>query len=163
MNLTLHSHPLASYCWKPLIALYDNEVAFKNVEVNLGDATSRTTFASVWPLLKFPVLVDTARTQTVVGSAVVIDYVDRFAGPRTPLIPADPDLGWQARMWDRLFDDYFQTPMQRIVADALRAPSDRDAIGVDHEGLDRERDKTVHETLRRDSPTSLCAIALTRR
>ncbi len=25
MSLTLHYHPLASFCWKALIALYENE------------------------------------------------------------------------------------------------------------------------------------------
>ncbi|MEP6568108.1 MAG: glutathione S-transferase family protein, partial [Mesorhizobium sp.] len=24
MSLTMHLHPLASFCWKPLIALYEN-------------------------------------------------------------------------------------------------------------------------------------------
>ena len=131
MTLTLYSHPLASYCWKPLIALYDNGIVFEIVEVNLGDAPSRLAFSQIWPLLKFPVLVDDERGQTVVGSAAVIDYIDRFAAPAALMIPANPDLGWQVRMWDRLFDDHFQTPMQRMVADALRAPGDRDALGVE--------------------------------
>ncbi|PWV99134.1 glutathione S-transferase [Hoeflea marina] len=130
MTLKLYSHPLASYCWKPLIALYDNDIAFETVEVNLGDDASRSAFSAVWPLLKFPVLVDDDRGQTVIGSAAVIDYVDRFAAPPAPMIPADPDLGWQARMWDRLFDDHFQTPMQQMVGDALRSPRDRDAFGL---------------------------------
>ena len=29
MPLTLYYHPLASYCWQPLIALYENDTAFK--------------------------------------------------------------------------------------------------------------------------------------
>ena len=28
MSLTLHFHPLASYCWKALIALYENDIPF---------------------------------------------------------------------------------------------------------------------------------------
>ena len=28
MSLTLHFHPLASYCWKALIALYENDTPF---------------------------------------------------------------------------------------------------------------------------------------
>ena len=27
MSLTLHYHPLASYCWKALIALYENDMS----------------------------------------------------------------------------------------------------------------------------------------
>ena len=28
MALTLHFHPLASFCWKALIALYENDTPF---------------------------------------------------------------------------------------------------------------------------------------
>jgi glutathione S-transferase len=28
MSLTLHFHPLSSFCWKALIALYENGVPF---------------------------------------------------------------------------------------------------------------------------------------
>jgi len=28
MPLTLYAHPFASYCWKPLIALYENATPF---------------------------------------------------------------------------------------------------------------------------------------
>jgi hypothetical protein len=29
MTLTLHEHPFAAYCWKPLIARYEREVPFE--------------------------------------------------------------------------------------------------------------------------------------
>lgn len=41
MSLTLHFHPLASYCHKALIALYENDTAFTPNMVNLGDETER--------------------------------------------------------------------------------------------------------------------------
>jgi glutathione S-transferase len=28
MSLTLYAHPFAAYCWKPLIALYENATPF---------------------------------------------------------------------------------------------------------------------------------------
>ena len=37
MSLTFHFHPLASFCWKPLIAFYENEIPFTPVIVDLGD------------------------------------------------------------------------------------------------------------------------------
>ena len=40
MSLVLHYHPLASFCWKPLIALYDNDTAFEPVMVDLGNPES---------------------------------------------------------------------------------------------------------------------------
>lgn len=37
MALELHLHPLSSYCWKVLIALYEAGTPFKAVTINLGD------------------------------------------------------------------------------------------------------------------------------
>ena len=44
MTLTLHFHPLASYCWKVLIALYEAEAPFESTIVDLGEARSRAAF-----------------------------------------------------------------------------------------------------------------------
>ena len=41
MPLTLHFHPLASYCWKALIALYENDTPFTPNLVDLGNAAER--------------------------------------------------------------------------------------------------------------------------
>ena len=41
MSLALHAHPLASFCWKVLIGLYENEIAFDNVLVDLSDPAGR--------------------------------------------------------------------------------------------------------------------------
>jgi glutathione S-transferase len=41
MSLTLYYHPLASFCWKVLIALYEAEVPFAREVVDLGDKDSR--------------------------------------------------------------------------------------------------------------------------
>ena len=135
MTLTLHYHPLASFCWKPLIALYERAIDFDRVVVNLGDAQSRDAFAKVWPPLKFPVLVDEERKLTIAESTVVIDYLDGFTASAPPMTPQDPDLAWQVRMWDRLFDNMLHLPMQRIVANALRPPESRDAFG-EHQARD---------------------------
>ena len=48
----------------------------------------------------------------------------------TQLIPKDPKSALEVRLMDRFFDNYVMTPMQRIVADSLRAASDRDPLGV---------------------------------
>jgi glutathione S-transferase len=129
MALSLHVHPLASFCHKALIALYELDVAFDPVIVDLGDPASRTAFAEVWPLLKFPVLVDSARDATVAESTTVVEYLDTFYG-RGRLVPHYPDLGWQVRLWDRVFDNALQLPMQKVVGDALRPEGAGDPHGV---------------------------------
>ena len=40
MSLTLHAHPLSSYCWKVLIALYENETEFAFHQLELGDESA---------------------------------------------------------------------------------------------------------------------------
>ena len=37
MSLILHYHPLASFCWKVLIGLYENETPFEPVIIDLGE------------------------------------------------------------------------------------------------------------------------------
>ncbi len=58
MALGLYFHPLASYCWKVLIALYENETSFEPLLVDLGNAESREAFFKIAPLGKFPVVRD---------------------------------------------------------------------------------------------------------
>ena len=129
MSLTLYFHPLSSYCHKALIALYELGIPFDSVTVDLADPASRAAFAEVWPLLKFPVLTDSERNATVAESTTVIEYLDAFHGGG--MMPRDPDLAWQARMWDRVFDHYVQEPMQKIVVDRIRPEGKRDAHGVE--------------------------------
>jgi len=130
MALTLYFHPLASFCWKPLIALYENATPFKPVVVDLMDAQSLAAFKAVWPMAKFPVLRDEARGCTVAESTTVIEYLDTFHSGATRLVPQDPDAAWQARMWDRFHDEYVHKPMQKIVTDRLRPENRRDPFGV---------------------------------
>jgi glutathione S-transferase len=131
MSLTLHAHPLASFCWKVLIGLYENDIAFANQLVDLGDEASRAAFLKLSPMGKMPALRDDARGETVIETSVILDYLDvHYPGP-VRFVPEDPDLAWRTRFWDRFFDNYVQTPMQKIVADRLRPPEAKDGYGVD--------------------------------
>lgn len=131
MSLTLHFHPLASFCWKALIAFYENGTPFEPVIVDLGDPASRAAFLKLTPIGKMPVLRDEARDMTVPESTIVIDYLDRLYPGRVRLLPADPDLAMQVRLADRFYDFYVHEPMQRFVADYLRPADRRDPYGVD--------------------------------
>ena len=52
MSLTLHYHPLASFCWKALIGLYELGLPFEKHLVDLADSDARADFARLWPLAK---------------------------------------------------------------------------------------------------------------
>jgi glutathione S-transferase len=131
MSLVFYGHPLASFCWKVLIALYENETPFTWKLVDLGDPASRAEFAAIWPMAKMPVLVDDALGRVVAETSIVIDYLDLHYPGRTRFIPTDPDLARETRFWDRVFDNYLQVPMQKIVADRLRPEGRKDPFGVE--------------------------------
>jgi glutathione S-transferase len=115
--LALYHHPLASYCWKVLIALYDNDTAFEGRVIDLGDAAQRAELSARWPLCKFPVLRDGGRV--IAESSIIVEYLDRHHPGRRALFPRDPDAALDVRLWDRLFDSYVQAPMHAIVSDRL--------------------------------------------
>jgi glutathione S-transferase len=120
MSITLYYHPLASFCWKVLVALYENDVPFERRIINLGDAADRAALEHRWPLAKFPVIRDHERNRDIAETSIIIEYVQRFWGGRTALIPSDWDEALEVRLWDRIFDNYIQGPMQQIVADRMR-------------------------------------------
>jgi glutathione S-transferase len=131
LSLKLYCHPLASFCHKALIGLYENHVPFEPVMVDLSDETSRAAFRAVWPLAKMPVLRDETRDRTVAEATIIIEYLDARYPGRTRFLPTDPDQAWQTRMWDRFYDHYVQEPMQKIVTDCLRPEGQNDSYGVE--------------------------------
>ncbi|MCL4768718.1 MAG: glutathione S-transferase family protein [Hyphomicrobiaceae bacterium] len=131
MALTLYFHPLASFCQKVLIALYENGTPFDGHIVDLMDVGARSRFLGIWPVGKIPLLRDEASGQTVPETTIIIEYLERhFPGPR-PLLPANEAERLDARLWDRVFDLYIQMPLQKIVIDRLRADGEHDARGVE--------------------------------
>ena len=131
MSLKLYYHPLSSFCHKALIALYENDVAFEPIFVDLGDEKSSAALRSLWPVAKFPVLRDEARKCTIAEATVIIEYLDAFYPGPAKLVPADPEPAWQTRMWDRFYDLYVHLQMQKITGDRLRPAGARDSFGVE--------------------------------
>jgi glutathione S-transferase len=131
MSLTLHFHPLSSFCHKVLIALYENDTPFTPNIVNLQDEAERNALRKLWPIGKFPVLEDHARGWSVPESSIIVEYLDQhFPGP-TRFIPTDPELARQMRFRDRFFDLHIHLHMQKIVGDRLRPADRRDPHGVE--------------------------------
>lgn len=127
MSLVLHYHPLASYCWKALIALYELDVPFEKNIVDLMDEKQRTAFYALWPIGKFPVIRDAERGLTVGEASIIVEHIDE----RNVLVPSDRDKARECRLRDRFFDNYVHTPMQKIVADKFRPEGAHDPHGVE--------------------------------
>lgn len=122
----LHAHPFSSYCWKVLIALYENETPFEYRLIE--DAASWAELERLWSMKLMPVLVDGERTLS--ESSIIIEYLAMYHSGPVELIPSDPDQALLCRFRDRFFDNYVMTPMNRVVGDHLRPEADRDPYGV---------------------------------
>lgn len=121
MSLTLYSHPFSSYCQKVLIALWENDIAF--TYRHLEDPGASEERAALWPLGRFPVLVDDGAT--VVESSIIIEHLDlRYPGP-VQMLPDDRAAALEVRFMDRFFDNYVMTAMQAPVFEALRTDGSR--------------------------------------
>jgi glutathione S-transferase len=121
MSLTLYAHPFSSYCQKVLIALWENDVPFTYRHLEEPGAAEER--ASLWPLGRFPVLVDDGRT--VAESSIIIEYLDLHHPGPVRLLPDDRDAALEVRFMDRFFDNYVMSAMQKPVLEALKAEGAR--------------------------------------
>jgi glutathione S-transferase len=126
LSLTLYAHPFAAYCWKVLIALYENATPFAYRVIE--DAAGWGELEALWPIKKFPLLRD--GETTIVESSVIVEYLMLHHPGNAPMIPASANAALQVRFMDRFFDHYVMTPMQTLVSDRMRAEKERDAKGV---------------------------------
>ncbi|ADO74661.1 glutathione S-transferase family protein [Stigmatella aurantiaca] len=126
MALKLYAHPFSSYCQKVLIALYENALPFEWRVVDSAEAMAE--LAALWPLKRFPVLVDEGRT--VVEASIIIEHLQLYHPGPVRLIPEDARAALEVRTLDRFFDNYVSTPQQKIVFNQLRPEANRDPYGV---------------------------------
>lgn len=69
--MKLCAHPLSSYSQKVLIALYENATPFDYR--NLENPVANAELASLWPLKRFPVLVE--RGRTILETTTIIEHL----------------------------------------------------------------------------------------
>jgi glutathione S-transferase len=120
--LTLYEHPFALYCQKVLIAFNELGVAYDVLEEQRD--FDRADLAELWPPASIPVLVDGDR---VIGETSII--IEHVAGAR--LVPS-----LEARMWDRICDQYISDAVQAIVSDTIDERFDERAAGRARDRLD---------------------------
>jgi glutathione S-transferase len=149
--LTLYEHPFALYCQKVLIALDELGLAYEVLEEQRD--FDRADLAQLWPPASIPVLRDGER---VIGETSII--IEHVGGAR--LVPS-----LEARLWDRVCDQYLSDAVQAIVADTLQERFDQVAVQRARDRLDMvygmlETQLAAHEFLAGDSFTIAdCAAA----
>lgn len=122
----LYAHPFSSYCQKVLTALYENATPFDFRM--LEDEYAAAELEALWPLKRFPVLVDDGCS--ILEASIIVEHLDLHHPGPLRLIPEDPRAALEVRMMDRVFDNYIMTPMQKLVLDGLRSEEARDPQGA---------------------------------
>ena len=140
--IELFAHPFSSFCWKVLIALYENDTPFTFRMLGPEHPDNGAEWTRRWPLMKMPVLIEGERT--VVETDAVIEYLDRFHPGPVRLLPGDADAAVEARMMTRIADDYVITPLMKLVSDSMRPADQHDRMGVDEA---REQLRTIYAWL----------------
>jgi glutathione S-transferase len=142
--LILYEHPFALYCQKVLVALNELGVGYDVLEEQRD--FNRADLAELWPPASIPVLRDGDR---VIGETSII--IEHVAGAR--LVPS-----LEARLWDRICDQYVSDAVQAIVADTLEERFDKRAVQRARESLEMaygmlETQLAAHEFLAGDTFT----------
>jgi glutathione S-transferase len=128
MPLTLYAHPFSAYCQKVLIALYENATPFEFRMLSNDDPRVMDELAALWPLRRFPVLVDAGRT--VMEASIIVEHLGLYHPGPVPMLPPNAHAAMEVRMMDRFFDNYIATPLQKIVGDSMRPEAEHDTRGV---------------------------------
>ncbi|MDB5433585.1 MAG: glutathione S-transferase [Caulobacter sp.] len=126
MSLTLYGHPFSSYTQKALIALWENGTEF--TYRSLEEPGANEELEALWPLKRFPVLVDDRKT--ILEATCIIEHLNAFHPGPVKLIPADDAQAVEVRTMDRIFDNYVMTQMQVGVFNAIRPDDAKDPYGV---------------------------------
>lgn len=128
MALKFYGHPFSSYTQKALIALYENAIPFDYLILGPDHPENGAEWAALWPVRHFPVLVDNGAP--IMEATIIIEHLGLYHPGPVQLIPPDARAALPVRMMDRFFDNYIMSPMQRIVANALRPDDAKDEPGV---------------------------------
>jgi glutathione S-transferase len=126
LSLELFVHPFSSYSWKALIPIWADGTAFEYRKVG-EDPEASAKLAEVWPLAKFPTLVDNG--QVIPEATCIIEHLQAHHPTRNIWIP-EGDLGRRVRFLDRFFDLYVQGNLQPAVNHALRPEGQGDEYGA---------------------------------
>ena len=131
MALTLYAHPFSSYSQKVLIALWERDVAFTYRHLEAPGAAAER--AALWPLGRFPVLVDDGKT--IVESSIIIEHLDLHHAGAPRMVPEDSAQALDVRFMDRFFDNYIMEAMQRPILETLRKADGRRETAMAEAGV----------------------------
>ncbi len=121
--MKLYYAPASSYSQRVLIALYEKELDFTPIEVNLFDAESRKQYLQINRFGKIPTLI-TDNGEVLLEASIIIEYLDSYDN-QIPLIPKSISANLEMRMLERIIDVYVNGGREALFKDSQRSPSER--------------------------------------
>lgn len=127
--MKLYYAPASSYSQRVLIALYEKEINFTPVEVNLFDPEVRQNYLNINPFGKVPTLVTDDGT-VLFEASIIIEYLDKTYPNCPQLIPENSEKALETRMLERIIDVYINTGREALFSDTQRPIEARGASNV---------------------------------
>ena len=127
--LKLYLHPIASHCWKVMIALHEAGLDYEPITVNLMDPGERAEYRKLSPFGKIPTLVDDGLV--VSETSIQIEHLALNYSQAAALLPKDPKEALKVRALDRFFDLYLNMPLSKIVVDRLTPDDQRNPAAIE--------------------------------
>jgi glutathione S-transferase len=127
--MKLYYAPASSYSQRVLIALYEKEVNFTPIQVNLFDPEVRQSYLNINPFGKIPTLI-TDDDKVLFEANIIIEYLDKTYQKAPQLIPVNSEKALETRMLERIIDIYINTGREALFSDTQRPPEMRGAANV---------------------------------
>jgi glutathione S-transferase len=107
--------PASSYCQRVLIALYEKDIPFTPIKVDLFDPEVREQYQKINPFAKIPTL-ETDGGGMIFEACIIIEYLDRQF-PQQPCLLA-PERVLEIRSIERIIDVYINGGREVLFADS---------------------------------------------
>lgn len=121
--MKLYYAPASSYSQRVLIALYEKNIDFTPIQVNLFEPRSREDYIQINPFAKIPTLIADSG-QVLFEACIIIEYLDEHFKNEPRLIPDDSNLALEVRFWERILDVYINSGREALFADTQRPRSE---------------------------------------
>jgi glutathione S-transferase len=121
--MNFYYSPASSYSQRVLIALYEKDIPFTPIKVDLFDPKAREQYQKINLFTKIPTL-ETDRGEIIFEACIMIEYLDRQFSQQPCLL--DPERILEIRLIERIIDVYINGGREVLFADSQRQLELRD-------------------------------------
>lgn len=115
--MKLYYAPASSYSQRVLIALYEKDLSFTPIKVNLFEQACREEYQKINPFTKIPTL-KTDNGKIIFEAGIIIEYLERKFPQKPHLL--NPENILEIRMLERIVDIYINGGREVLFADSQR-------------------------------------------